>query len=546
MCADLLLVLLALLPIIYFSTFCHELGHAVMAWLGGGTVTSFGMGLDRPVWVADWGGTRVFFCRSGWLSGFTFALFPQLFPSTSQLVAYSAGGILANASLALLGLLLWWTVPWGAGFWLVLAGYNGLLVFANLIPATVWVGKAEAHSDGAEIWRLLRTGGFNASIVERIYTLKGLRNLLEAVGDRRALSIYALRAAGAWLELGNAGEAERLCQEAHQFGGIEAGVWSSHAAYVRGRVAYGLGNKEEAARLFDEAESGFSRLNHPAGLFLVTLMRSTLFWQENPDEVREALELLTNDPLTRVRPALRLALVTMRLEMAVTGDQDVGGLQAEYENLRRRCPSSVGDLQVYAVLAGWHDRHDRWGPAAACYDRALEAARAIREALSDRHDRELFHEGQSELYAKAEACYERLEQTGAAKPAPLGLPSEELTPEQQRIQEQERRNRRRYEASALWAAVALILALGFIVAAVEPTRPSRRSLDLLLGGLVLLPFSAATFLGGLLCLGLGPFVPFLRRSGGKWLQGLVVLLWLGVLIFLLMYGAKWGLGWATL
>src|SRR5205823_2623173 len=53
-------MLLVALPIFYLSGFLHEVGHAVMGWLCGYVVTSFGMGLGRPLWVGRCGTARVY------------------------------------------------------------------------------------------------------------------------------------------------------------------------------------------------------------------------------------------------------------------------------------------------------------------------------------------------------------------------------------------------------------------------------------------------------------------------------------------------------
>jgi hypothetical protein len=55
-----LLVLLALAPVTYASTFLHELGHALAARLAGAVPTSFGMGTGRPFFAGSVGGCRVF------------------------------------------------------------------------------------------------------------------------------------------------------------------------------------------------------------------------------------------------------------------------------------------------------------------------------------------------------------------------------------------------------------------------------------------------------------------------------------------------------
>src|SRR5262249_3627094 len=88
-----LLLLLAMPPVFYASAFLHEVGHAVLAHLCGFEVTSFGMGLGKPLWVGRWGRTLVYFCRVKLFQGITFSFSPRIFPGRWQVVGMLAGGI---------------------------------------------------------------------------------------------------------------------------------------------------------------------------------------------------------------------------------------------------------------------------------------------------------------------------------------------------------------------------------------------------------------------------------------------------------------------
>src|SRR5262245_56136385 len=94
----LLLLAVVLYPILLASVFIHELGHAVMAWLNGFTVQSFGIGLGRPFWVFNLRGTRVYFGLRRLTSGLTFSQSRQVFTSRWRLASVFAGGVLANLS----------------------------------------------------------------------------------------------------------------------------------------------------------------------------------------------------------------------------------------------------------------------------------------------------------------------------------------------------------------------------------------------------------------------------------------------------------------
>src|SRR5262249_39238551 len=110
---SLLVLLLAIYPVLYVSSVGHELGHALMARWNGFLVSSFGMGLGRPIWVGGWRGSRVYLCWKRPLQGFTFAVMAQVYPTRRQFVAMLAGGVLANFVLAAVALLLWLLLPWG-------------------------------------------------------------------------------------------------------------------------------------------------------------------------------------------------------------------------------------------------------------------------------------------------------------------------------------------------------------------------------------------------------------------------------------------------
>ena len=66
------ILFLSWLPILYFSIFAHEFGHAAMGYSVGLTVNSFGVGIGRPWSVVGWARTRIFFCRTHLFQGITF------------------------------------------------------------------------------------------------------------------------------------------------------------------------------------------------------------------------------------------------------------------------------------------------------------------------------------------------------------------------------------------------------------------------------------------------------------------------------------------
>src|SRR5207249_1900460 len=145
---DFIVELVLIFPVYYISIFFHELGHAVLGRLTGHVVNSFGLGLARPFAVFSCRGTRIYFCLSRPTQGLTF-LFPEdiISPPWKSAVMY-AGGLSANLLMGSLSLFLWFHASWGTSLWLVAALVNGFMSLISLIPFSVSIGKATAHTDG--------------------------------------------------------------------------------------------------------------------------------------------------------------------------------------------------------------------------------------------------------------------------------------------------------------------------------------------------------------------------------------------------------------
>lgn len=145
---DLAVELLALLVYGPLVVLLHEGGHALFARAGGYRVTSFGVGLGRPLWsVALRRGTVIYLGR--WLLAGGAATAIPTGPPTARRAWFNAGGLLAQAVLAVVLLALpqaWWIER--------MAAFNALVAVTNLVP---WRLGAQA-SDG---WYLLdaATGG---------------------------------------------------------------------------------------------------------------------------------------------------------------------------------------------------------------------------------------------------------------------------------------------------------------------------------------------------------------------------------------------------
>src|SRR5256885_1272356 len=124
MIVDYLLAFLAFYPVVYFSHFFHEAGHALCGRLAGFNVNSFGLGTARPFWGARLGYPRVYLAPPRPLQGVPFFDIPPLFPARWRFVLALGGGVLAPLLLTGCGLVLFLTLPRVRWPWLVLACFN--------------------------------------------------------------------------------------------------------------------------------------------------------------------------------------------------------------------------------------------------------------------------------------------------------------------------------------------------------------------------------------------------------------------------------------
>jgi hypothetical protein len=145
----------------------HELGHAVFARRGGFRVTSFAVGLGRPlVRLGTIRGAVVWVGR--WIFGGGFCVASPISPATRQRAWFYGGGLLVQLGLAL--------VLWaGSDIWWVAraATFNVLVFLTNAIP---WRWGTSA-SDG---WMLLDL-------------MRGARRQSEILPQRAALKKVAIR-----------------------------------------------------------------------------------------------------------------------------------------------------------------------------------------------------------------------------------------------------------------------------------------------------------------------------------------------------------------
>src|SRR5207244_301191 len=111
------------------------------------------------------------------------------------------------------------------------AAVNGLVVVVALLPIRGLGTRA------GQIREVLRDGTLTSPVHSRLLHLEVLRDLGGAVVDAPGYHASLLDAAAAWVELGDAEQAEALCAEAETLPGDRSPFARALAALTRGQVA---------------------------------------------------------------------------------------------------------------------------------------------------------------------------------------------------------------------------------------------------------------------------------------------------------------------
>jgi WD40 repeat protein/tetratricopeptide (TPR) repeat protein len=458
--------LLMLLPVWYLSTFCHELGHAVLARCVGFTVCSFGMGLGRPFLVRSWGGLRVFLCLHRPLQGISFAVSAERPIGRGGRALMLAGGVLANALLAVIALQVRSLVPWGSNLWTMVFLFNGIMAIGNLIPFSSRVGPFQVLTDGAQVLMTLRGRMALAPAPGRIARFRSLRPLFQDIGDPINLHAAVIDAASAWLELGDVEEADCLCQQAEALAQSNCPLLVANEKLLRGAIARRRGDFATAASALDGAEATFREQSHPYGALVAGLGRVELLVEQR--ELSQALatlqELETVLPGTDQRLS-QLSLLVLRLRI-LTASADVAGVEAlrsEYEAARATLPSVARDRAIHLAIGKMYATLGNWERADRDLSQAIAAATSLHALLPDAEDQARFARAQEDLVTAARQCREHLgkDAEDLLSPFPTG---DEWTRRQAMAQQGSGRARRRWAvALLLFNMVASIGLVGLMV-----------------------------------------------------------------------------------
>jgi tetratricopeptide (TPR) repeat protein len=459
----LLLLVAAFLPALYLSSFCHEVGHVLLGRWSGYRITSMGMGLARPLIVWNWGKTRVYLAWKKPLQGITFSLKLGPSPKRWQRIASLAGGVLANALLAIIAFVLWVALPWGSGLWFVLWVINGLNAVTNLIPFKVWLGHGYLQTDGAQILQTL-CGRISAPTApERVQKLEGLRGLWTDIGDHLMLRLHLLEAAVAWKELDDLEQAEALYHEAEALRTEDSPWLRAVTALVQFEIALGTRRYEEAAAALDTAEAIYVGLKYELGPFVAAWGRAELLLRQGDAATAcQQLDALVAEAPPAARRLTGTAILAARLRArAALGDAEaVQALRVEHEKQWQRQTVLTRDLAVRQALARFHVRREEWTQAEEAYRQAVGGAEQLLARFVRKEDQERFARCQASLLSELAECLRRQNRAEEAEQVPKQFLSVEAM--QRRPEEVQRLSNRR---NLRWgvALTLLNLAVAFVL-----------------------------------------------------------------------------------
>jgi WD40 repeat protein len=400
---SLLTLVVVFLVLLYGSRLVSLALLAALHRGNGFIVTSFGLGVARPLLMGSWRGAKVFLARTRPLHESLCAFPAQLYPTRRQRAVIRGGHLLALVLITAACVLLWRLLPWGRELALLAAALFGFVC---------------ARAAMASAWQAVRG---RAAGLEPIRQVRALRGVWKWIGDGPGLYLQSMRAAAAWADLGGAAEARRLCDDAEALRVEHTAFTQAYGAAVRGRAATAAGDLDEADTALKLAGMGFGALEHDAGLFFVTLGRAELLRARGrAGDAALALAALTAHPLPGRSPDARTALLAAQLRtqvdlasgpavgrisnpstspdgLEIRPTEEVARLRAEYEGLRRRYPSPATDVQVYSALARFHQGRGEWDQAEPAYRAAWTAALDVYAGLRDADDRAAFRECQQNL-----------------------------------------------------------------------------------------------------------------------------------------------------
>jgi hypothetical protein len=464
---EVFIALLALLLAMYLGAFVHESGHALFGWWMGYRVTSFGMGVGRPLVVWRCGTTRVYFALSRPMQGITFVVHPRLLPPVGASLTYLAGGPILQSVFAVLLVGAAWLIPRGREALLLAGVVNGVWAFVNFIPMRVRIGTFTMRSDGRLMLDFLRRGSIETPIRDLVHTIEGLRGLWTRVGDTLILRCTLLGQAIKWVELGACEPARHSWEESES---LPSEPWSWLQAYrllVQAEVASASGSQQVAQQAITRAEELFAAEDHIEGLFLIAMARVNIHLREGDIQAaRTRLAELAKHPLAIRRPALGAWVGIHLLRLAANlPAPDLAAMEGEASQILRRHPSLGLERRFYHTLAHAAAAGGDVTRAQRAYQAALTAAEQLYAGWTHEPSRLAFIASQAALIADARTYFETQGLSGEAEKLKEMFPTPKEAQRRQR-EAAERRTRRQHRLlrwAALASMVPALLALFAIV-----------------------------------------------------------------------------------
>jgi Peptidase family M50 len=404
-------LVILLMPVLYFSIFVHELGHAVLGRLTGYVVTSFGIGFAKPLFVLPVGGIRVFFCRWRSTGGLTLAFHPQILPSRWKTIGFISGGFLANLGLMILAIGLVRTLSWGQQLWIVLGLVNGLFAFGTMIPYRSKIGNATLGSDGAQIFDVLHRGAPyvpSALIVQGIESIQGLTT---SIGDLVYARLNLLAGAEAWIELEDFERADLVLEQARKLPDPGFPSVRLMEQIVQAQLAIARQKPEEAEAPLNRAREIGEAEDNAVALFLVSLLHHGMGINRNDlSSSEQSLDQLRADAVARRKSAFDRTLAFFRLNTAIAhgDDREVEASASDFDSTCRKAPSATSSLRCYRGIARFHCWKANWAAAETAYRRAIASALEVAHMFVQSSEANRFLERHRGMAEEVRACFDKL------------------------------------------------------------------------------------------------------------------------------------------
>jgi tetratricopeptide (TPR) repeat protein len=445
------LVIVAIPIAIPLSYLIHEAGHAIMGWLCGFTITSFGIYPGSRIWIIPWGRTRIFIGTDLRRAGLTLALSPKLEPSWWQWVGLFSGGVLANLLFGGLCLAIATYRSQINWFAFTFAAVNAIGVL-NLLPIVIGKEPQTLYSDGFQIWRRIRGMSPAMRPLPAIQSLRAIRPLLQAVRDevylRYLLLIAAIEAVG--LEMRE--YSSHLMAEVDSLTGDTPSVLLAISFLAKACLKELPKESDSRETDFQSAERLFQENHDERGALLVAWARAHVKHRNGESQgARTDVDALLSNPVVTRDRQLRSVLLAQRLILCTDPlSEDLVKLIEDYQTARRDSTNAQTDVSVYHAIGRYYAKRQDWSKAFQAYRKAIVAGEEIYWALDEQKLMQEFARTRSGLLQEANECTKQ-----------LGLPP--LAAFNGSADEREEQERQEFalklQHSRLWLKRALIVAV---------------------------------------------------------------------------------------